>query len=391
MGLKRDLLTLLGLFTVVMLWVILTPAQVEKGNFTDTSHENAPLKAEKYEPPPTTPTPTPTSTPTPTPTPTVIPLPPPIKIDPNTVDFVLFYYAENVTPADEYAFKLVKEISKYVNNVTYCEFNTSIHSILNTTPSGREEFCFNEILHYRINIHHKIGDPLICTPSLLIHYKNGRYEYYHGISREYLVPNSINWFYAKITGNTTLPSVAKAPLEELAFYALTDPAYCIPPPPDPNHIPKPIEPLNPNDIEMIIFATNYMGPAFDEMDAKALNLTKQALEYAPHAKFVKLTDYSWFDQGVKSDPPGYENYWNKYVIPYAKYKGTDGYWYLAMPSVIVVLKNGSVRTYSDVWSYKDYCELVENMGYDSAPYLIYPPIEKLILDIQAYLNQTKKS
>jgi hypothetical protein len=316
---------------------------------------------------------------------TVIPIPPPVRIDPNTIDYMLFYYTENMTPADRYAFKLVKEMSKYVTNVTYCEFNTTYHTIFKTTPDPTPP-----------------GEPVAYTPAVIVHFKNGKFALYHGISTEYLVPDSINWLYAKITGNVTLPP-AQAPLEEYHFHELNDPMLFVPPPPDPNHIPKPITPLNPNDIKMIIFAEYTIGPASDEVNNKAFQLTKEALKYAPHAKLIKLTDYSWFDKGVKSDPPGYEHYWEKYVIPYTKYQVNEGDWYLALPALIIFLKDGSVKVYvgantnkddSDFQKkcqeeYEDWCKLVKIYG-KKDHLTAYPPTEKLFLDIWAYLdNQTK--
>ena len=365
---------------------------------------------------PATTSPTPTITPAlilekpkPTPTPTPKPAKPPTKIDLNEIEHVYVYYTENVTKEDEHTLKLFKEVKeKYFHNVTFCEYNFTYHTIMNSTPPPKyvqyvtendpRVTCTNEYAHAIWNTSINV----LPFPAVVIKFKDGRYAFYHGVNYEYLVPNSTDWCYAQITGKIDRKPVYSN-LKEYYVDEFDNPYFVLPPPPDPDHVPDPIKPLNPKNITMIILATCYIGPAFEKTDQEMLKYLNMIVKYAPQAKIIKLTNYMWFNgSGIVSDPPGYESYWDKYVVPYAKFQDYEGKWRINSPTLIVFTKDGSVRVYqgadvniedSDFHKkclkvYYDWCNITKLQGKRES-LLYFPPTEKLFLDIWSYLNNTK--
>ncbi len=341
-------------------------------------------------------------TPTPKPTPVLRD-----RLNPKQIEHVYFFYAD--TPADKEALKVAKLLSKYVN-VTFCKViaNGSVVDL----PLRKEYMQCAKALNEKFLT--EIWDvPPFSTPSLIVEmkvkndteflnkydsdnfvnlgcsYKNEvphGYLYYWGTNESYTVPMSIDWFYAQITGKFLKPpAYAKRKYHSYDKEGENITALVL----GPNYIPEPIKPLNPNDVKLVILAElrgiddDYFVPIMD-------NYTKKIKELIPHAKFVRLI-YWWADNGsITSDPPGYEYYWNKYVIPYAKfYDPNDKSWKLDLDCIILIMKDGSHKTYSGVLSYEDYFRLIRSTGYSVNPHCVYPPIEKLFLDIQAYYDQIK--
>ncbi len=198
---------------------------------------------------------------------------------------------------------------------------------------------------------------------------------------------SIDWLYAQITGKFPKPPayanrtyhVYNEESENITALVL-----------GPNYIPEPITPLNPNNVKMIIYADSrgindeFFIPLMD-------NYTKKIREIIPNAKFIKIVDWSayYHRKYIITDPPGYENYWDKYVIPCTKfYDYRSNKWLLDFPSIILIMKNGSYKTYSGLDSYKDYFEVVRSTGYRDN-LIAHPPIDKLFLDIKAYYEKKK--
>ena len=62
-------------------------------------------------------------------------------------------------------------------------------------------------------------------------------------------------------------------------------------------------------------------------------------------------------------------------------------WFLDVPCIILIMNDGSHKTYSGVDTYEGYVKCVMTMGYEDDPDDIYPPIEKLFWDIQAYYEE----
>jgi len=343
-------------------------------------------------------------TPTPKPTPVLRD-----RLNPKQIEHVYFFYAD--TPADKEALKVAKLLSKYVN-VTFCKViaNGSVVDL----PLRKEYIQCAKALNEKFLT--EIWDvPPFSTPSLIVDmkvkndteflnkydsdnfvnlgcsYKNEvprGYLYYWGTNERYTVPISIDWFYAQITGKFLKPpAYAKRKYHSYDKEGENITALVL----GSNYIPKPIKPLNPNDVKLIIFADMY-GVNDDVKKPVIDKILKKLRQYIPNAKLIKLT-YWWYPNGsITSDPPGYKDYYYKYVIPYAKYYDPHyGKWFLDFPCVILILKDRSHRTYGDTMSYKDYCDVIRDTGYSGCPYCIYPPIDRLFLDIQAYYHAKNRN
>jgi len=339
------------------------------------------------------------------------------RLDPKQIDHVYFFYAD--TPADREALEIVKKLTKYVN-ITFCKVIANGSTV--DLPLRKEYMKCARALHLKFN---DGDDPQwFATPSLVVlvknfdseeyenkyilewskeyvghpnyvydgeinkwgNYKNVSILYYWGVNDSYTTPDSIEWFYAQITGEFLKPP-AYGNRTYHVYYKESENVTALVL--GPNYIPEPITPLNPNDVKLIIYADSrgindeYAIPVMD-------NYTKRIRELIPHAKFVSIIDWSVYYHHKKliSNPPGYEDYWDKYVVPYAKfYDPRLKDWFIDTPCIILIMKDGSHKTYAGVDTYEGYVKCIMTMGHEDDPYDTYPPIEKLFLDVRAYYEE----
>ena len=338
------------------------------------------------------------------------------RLNPKQIDHVYFFYAD--TPADREALEIVKKLTKYVN-ITFCKVIANGSTV--DLPLRKEYMECARVLDAKYLLS-SYDVPRFATPSIVVTSKNFDFDlyskkyffetsgiyigkpnylclgytgnnnidsyilYYYGINKSYTIPKSIEWFYAQITGEFLKPP-AYGNRTYHVYYKESENITALVL--GPNYIPEPITPLNPNNIKMIIYADSrgindeYAIPVMD-------NYTKRIRELIPHAKFISIVDWSVYYHHKKliSNPPGYEDYWDKYVVPYAKfYDPRLKDWFIDTPCIILIMKDGSHKTYSGVDTYEGYVKCIMTMGHEDDPYDTYPPIEKLFLDVRAYYEE----